>query len=293
MKKLYDEFLCVPENGTGKIREKVFVTRMAISVILILACMVSMSLTAYAYFSHSIVASSNIVKAADLKVDVSVKASDGTMLDVPESNDKTLYAALGADEYEVRLSLGAENSAGTGFCMLSFDGGVTKYHTQQFIAIGDNAVTQVAFKIKTDAATQLSITLCWGTSSYYSDYVTNNIKSDLYILDGETVLIATANPINPITDEQEGEQTPEQPEADNEEASSSEISEGDEEIEETPNETSSAVESSSQTVNSSSIAVETSSEIVSEDEKEETKQPTEQTSEVESSSETTETTKEQ
>ena len=68
MKELYNEYFYVPEDG--KVRDKVLLTRITVSVIAILFCIVAMSITAFAYFSHGIISSSNTIQSASYDLDI-------------------------------------------------------------------------------------------------------------------------------------------------------------------------------------------------------------------------------
>ncbi len=70
MNKLYEKFFYVPKHGEGKVREKVMLTRIATSFVLILICLAAMSLTAYAYFSHSTSVQIEPIRSATWEIDV-------------------------------------------------------------------------------------------------------------------------------------------------------------------------------------------------------------------------------
>ena len=78
MRSIYSEYFEVPKEG--KITEKVMMTRVITTVIFTVMCLVAMSVTAYAYFSHESQSSSYIIQAATWKLDVSAES------DVVEEN---------------------------------------------------------------------------------------------------------------------------------------------------------------------------------------------------------------
>ena len=91
MKKLYEEYFYIPEDG--KIRDKVMVVRVAVTVAVMLACLFAMTFSAYAYFSHSVTSDSNVIKSADYDLTVIVKndADPSTELTpIPSSSCFTL-----------------------------------------------------------------------------------------------------------------------------------------------------------------------------------------------------------
>ena len=76
MKKLYEEFFAIPTDG--KIPEKVMLTRAVLTVAVILVCLSAMGITAYAYFSHSLISGQNTIKAAGFGVDITIQNIDPT-----------------------------------------------------------------------------------------------------------------------------------------------------------------------------------------------------------------------
>ena len=86
MRKLYREFFYIPKYG--KIREKVMLTRIAMTVAIVIMCLAAMSITAYAYFSYNITSGSNTIKAASFYTDVTVQitAEDGTVVETITTN---------------------------------------------------------------------------------------------------------------------------------------------------------------------------------------------------------------
>ena len=52
MRKLYNEFFYIPKHG--KVREKVMLTRLTMTITIVIMCLAAMSITAYAYFSYNI-----------------------------------------------------------------------------------------------------------------------------------------------------------------------------------------------------------------------------------------------
>ena len=86
MRKLFNEFFYIPQHG--KVREKVMLTRIAMTVTIVIMCLAAMSITAYAYFSYNITSGSNIIKSASFYTDVTVQitAEDGTAVDTITTN---------------------------------------------------------------------------------------------------------------------------------------------------------------------------------------------------------------
>lgn len=71
MKKFYNEFLRIPK--TEKIRDKVMMTRISLSVAIMILCLGAMGITAYAYFSCNITSAVTTIRSAGYDLDVDVR----------------------------------------------------------------------------------------------------------------------------------------------------------------------------------------------------------------------------
>lgn len=176
MKELYKEFFHIPKNG--KIREKVMICRSAVTVLIMVLCLIAMSVTAYAYFSHEITSGSNMIKAANFDAIISITDENGSTV-APSSTDgnMTTFTFAADGTYKVTIEKG-NSSSKTGFCILY--AGNNKYHTQQITQ--NNSV--ITFSVKVSANMQIGMMNHWGTSSYYGyenlennpRYITDNKK---------------------------------------------------------------------------------------------------------------------
>ena len=192
MKKLFEEFFAVPENG--KVPEKVMVTRAALSVAVVLVCLAAMGITAYAYFSHSLISGKNTIKTADFGVNITIQNTDPTQepVQIEQSDKKTQVATLLAgNTYSVTVE--RTGNATTGFCKISVAGDDEPvYHTEQLSAVADveaGKKSVITFTLTVADTTKLSFYGNWGTSAYYATYAENGENGEYYILDGETVAI--------------------------------------------------------------------------------------------------------
>lgn len=182
MKDLYNEYFYIPKEG--KIREKVMIVRVAVTVIIMIACLAAMSFTAYAYFSHDVTSASNIIRSADFDVLVTVD---------PESQTENgSYKLTGGSSYTVNLE--KDGTASTGFCIVEVTVGTEtfKFHTQQ---IGTGGVEQsLSFtldltKLTQDDTVKVKFIAHWGTSRFYG-YENEN---DFYITQNENVVLEVFN----------------------------------------------------------------------------------------------------
>ena len=194
MKNLYNEFFRIPKDG--KIHDKVMLVRVVSTVAIILACLLTMSITAYAYFSYNVTSSLSTFKAAHFETEIllQVTADDGETVDLRPvtSNHQAFKIDLEADKlYTVTISPTENSSAKTGFILLTADGCDNRYHTQQLGKSGEQNVSELSFQLQVSADTCVRFSAQWGTSSYYG---TEDENSELYILQGETVEL----PVNAV-----------------------------------------------------------------------------------------------
>ncbi len=185
MRKLYNEFFAVSENG--RIREKVMIARVVLTVTVMVVCLAAMSMTAYAYFSHEVVTSNNIIKSAEFSIEVTSQDVDITAV-----NSKTFTANLtGGSTYTFTVK--GSGDATTGFCTVSasdcYDG---TYHTRQ-IYKNNEGYDVISFSIKPTKDTVVTITAHWGTSSKYQEFQENGVAK-LYINDKDTVEMSIGTP---------------------------------------------------------------------------------------------------
>ena len=186
MKSFYDEYFRIPKEGDGKITDKVMLVKVAQIVVTMIVCLIAMSLSAYAYFSHNVTSGVNIIQSADFGLNVSVK--DSTDTEVPIGSDG-LYV-LKNGQYTVTLE--KKGTASTGFGVIVVKVGETttehKYHTQQLNAANSTMTFTLTLSGFTDSEpANVKITPHWGTSSYYS--YENKDENPYYIQAGETATV--------------------------------------------------------------------------------------------------------
>ena len=193
MKNLYNEFFHVPKHG--KVRESVMMYRVVKTIAVIAFCLIAMSVTAYAYFSHSITTATVTIKAAVFETEVSIRITDenGAPVTVTTDDEQTHVAALAADKtYFVTLKHADASTAKTGFVILEAVGCAERYHTQQLGKDGDGVTETLTFTLRPSEDTTVTFTAHWGTSSYYGYPVGS---SPLYICEGNSVALAIAPPL--------------------------------------------------------------------------------------------------
>ena len=193
MRKLFNEFFYIPQHG--KVREKVMLTRLTMTITIVIMCLAAMSITAYTYFSYNVTSGSNIIKAAHFETKVSIRITDenGEAVDINPitSNYQTHKVTLNAGElYTITVIPTEKSTAKTGFIVITADGCDKTYHTQQ-LGIDENVANgetpSITFKLLITDSTEVRLLAHWGTSSYYDDYKNKGDSEELYITQNEEV----------------------------------------------------------------------------------------------------------
>ena len=195
MRELYNEFFYIPKHG--RVREKVMLTRVVITVMIVIMCLAAMSFTAYAYFSYNITSGSNIIKAAHFETKVSIQITDenGEAVDINPitSNYQTYKVGLDAGKiYTVTITPTENSTAKTGFVVITANGCDKTYHTQQLgidTNIGDGKTKTISFKLIVTDKTDVHFLAHWGTSSYYDAYKNKGDQEELYITQDEEIMM--------------------------------------------------------------------------------------------------------
>lgn len=193
MRKLYNEFFYIPKHG--RVREKVMLTRIAMTVTIVIMCLAAMSITAYAYFSYNISSGSNIIKAAHFETKVSIQITDenGEAVDIKPitSNYQTHKVELNAGKsYTVTVTPTENSTAKTGFVVVTAEGCDQTYHTQQLGIdenVTDGETPSITFKLMITDSTEVRFLAHWGTSTFYDAYKNKGDTEELYIIRDEEV----------------------------------------------------------------------------------------------------------
>lgn len=167
MKRLYEAYFYIPKHG--KIRDKVMLTRVVVMATLMIVCLMAMSFTAYAFFTHNISSGANTIQAAVFETTVTILGEDDEQpVKVVASDDKSHLATLTAGvKYKVTVSRTAESTA-SGFCVVSSEKFPNKYHTQQIGGNSRSSAKDFAFYLTVEETAEVRFFAHWGTSSYYA-----------------------------------------------------------------------------------------------------------------------------
>lgn len=184
MRKLLKELFYIPKYG--KMSEKVFLSNIAISIVGIVLCLSTMALTAYAYYSWSLITPTQIIQAGYYECTVEIeKISEVTDNSDLATDDETIILegtdiVLEAGTYRITITKAENSTTSTGFCVMSVAG--EDYYTVQI----DKTEEPVSFVLRINAELTVSFTPCWGTSSKYG---MDAKTEESYIEAGETVSV--------------------------------------------------------------------------------------------------------
>ncbi len=207
MRRLYREYLYVPKKGEGIISEKVLLTRIALTIAVVVLILAQMAIAAYAHFLCATETSRMPMMTAYYDLDCRIKINgEISVAKKIVATEKDTFPKT----YEVELTIGDDNTASTGFCIVTVDYLSTvvmeegkngaepevmdpqpsdmTYHTQQIgkdINAQDGERNKLTFKITLEAPATVRFIPSWGTSSNYNY---DNSDAELYITEGETVL---------------------------------------------------------------------------------------------------------
>lgn len=213
MRKLYKEYFHIPEDG--KIREKVFVTRVTVAVLGILMWMSAMGFTAYAYYSSSITSGANTIEAAVYGTEIAVKdtsiedeASAILQADISLTNSVgSNYALIAEKTYNVEIK--ATGTASTGYCKIEVG---QKGEDGIYYTIPIKPGETLTFTIKCYKSSTVSIITNWGSCSVTDE--TKIIESNESITIGEPITRNSETPVEAASgtsSEKELEKAPETP----------------------------------------------------------------------------------
>jgi hypothetical protein len=185
MRKIYEKYLYIPEQGKGKVKEHVFFARLALSVVIIVFCMCAIGYNAYAYFSTSIGTTQNSIQAAGYTLEITPSVAVEGTGSVAITNTAEHKYTLQPGRYYFKLVKPVTATASTGYCRIDVgDGeGQTSFYTEQIgiVAGQDAPIAERTITISVDKETVVQFTPCWGT---YAGATTN---LETYLSEGKAI----------------------------------------------------------------------------------------------------------
>lgn len=173
MNKIFNKYLYIPKNG--KISENVFKTRMLLSFLTMLFCLVLLASTTYAYFTATAASTGNQIVAGNFSIKIECR-SDNNLID-PEGANKNKYSL---DVGTYIFTLKPNGTAFNGFALVNM--GDTQYITA---AIGNELV----FEVRAGKRMDLTFTPHWGNSADYQ----NLDADDILAASGSLIYIKAVN----------------------------------------------------------------------------------------------------
>ena len=203
MRKFYRDFFYIPKYG--KVQEKVMLTRVTMTVAIVIMCLAAMGFTAYAYFSCDVTSGFNTIQAANFasKI-VQITDKNGQAVEVKKTNNTYTAELKANEEYSIVLEHADSSTAKTGFVVITADNCSNKYHTQQIGRDSTGKSETLTFQLVPSADTTVTFRSHWGTSSMYPEFVETGKRSNLYIVNNGHVALF-------IMEEQQEEPSTEDP----------------------------------------------------------------------------------
>lgn len=203
MRKFYRDFFYIPKYG--KVQEKVMLTRVTMTVAIVIMCLAAMGFTAYAYFSCDVTSGFNTIQAANFasKI-VQITDKNGQTVEVKKTNNTYTAELKANEEYSIVLEHADSSTAKTGFVVITADNCSNKYHTQQIGRDSTGKSEILTFQLVPSADTTVTFRSHWGTSSMYPEFVETGKRSNLYIVNNGHVALF-------IMEEQQEEPSTEDP----------------------------------------------------------------------------------
>ena len=148
-----------------RLTDKAFSRFLVTSILSILACIVCLCSTTYAWFSDNAPSNSNKIQTAtECLLEVSVIRAN----DMVEFTDVDKGIILSPDEeYQVTLSLPASSSSG--YCLIS--AGAAEYYTDYILRHDEELPKTVTFTLTVAEATNVTFTPRWGIYSGESSVI--------------------------------------------------------------------------------------------------------------------------
>lgn len=187
MKSFLANYIIIPKYGT--VREKVFMTRIALGLTAIIFCMAALTYSAYAFFSHGVTSNPSKITAANYELNYTVTVGDNrpqegaVIANEPEAiapSDLDGTYKLPAGTYTIAMTKPETAKASTGFCKIEVcdtTGNSSLHYTQQIgkVSATDSVTTRyILVEVKVGTAF-VKLTASWGTCA----------RTDLILQDGQ------------------------------------------------------------------------------------------------------------
>lgn len=195
VKSFLANYIIIPKCGT--VREKVFMTRIALGLTAIIFCMAALTYSAYAYFSHGVSSNKTTIAAANYTLEYTVMVGDvrpqggvatvETVTEIAPSDLDGTYK-LQPGVYTVKMTKPEASKASTGFCRVEvcdIKGNAVTHYTQQIgkVSPEETQTTRYILIEVKNADAFLKLTASWGTCA----------RTDMILTNGELEFTAEGN----------------------------------------------------------------------------------------------------
>ena len=219
MRVSYDEM--VHHSKEGVIKEKDMLMRTAITVSALVICLLAMSLSAFAYFTSNLSSYGSTITTANFEAHISMQLvnSEGKVTDIyPITSDyKSYKVKMEADNrYKVIVTPTSQNTAKTGFVVITADNCPNTYYTQQLMKDANESggyTESISFEITVSDTTEVYFVMHWGTASAYDAYQSQGQNGEFYVTQNEAIHMEVQKSLgeNETQETPEGEKEPGEP----------------------------------------------------------------------------------
>lgn len=183
MRKIYQKYFEIPEEGKGIMGEHVFFARLTVAITCIVLCMSAMGFSAYAFFTVSVSSNMNHIQAANYSLSVQ-------SIEIVPENESGSVVADSSNPIKYKLQKGMydfvlmkEGNANTGYCKI-------KINNNENDVIVTRQIEDVALTVRIEVAqeTEVEFVACWGTYHISEEERFRELEQ-MIIVDGDNKVI--------------------------------------------------------------------------------------------------------
>ena len=183
--------LCSCGCQERKISKGKLLWQTGITLVLLVAYLTTIGISAHAFFSYHLYSRGNIISAARFAVTVSAEDESGVMPTIVSTDSITHTLTLSPQKLYA-VTLRTEGTAQTGFCIITASNSENRYHTQLLQEHDDEG--GFVFYLSVTEETQVDIVAHWGDVANYPLCASDHAREIGCIQAGESVLFTVTTP---------------------------------------------------------------------------------------------------
>ncbi len=176
MRNFYKRYFCIPVQE--KVSEKVFLTRISVSLLSMLICVIGLCTGTWAYFTAMVSSETTTIMAATYNLNI--QSGEGI-----EYTEEKTFKCSGNSNHLYTFTLEAIGTAENGYCVIYVEGDSNSpYYTNQ---IGKDSTLTI--QIKAADGTTVLFEPQWGTSATFDSGETLYGEDEMIVCSGAETLI--------------------------------------------------------------------------------------------------------